>query len=80
MIWSKIQPAGKSESHCSNDRDNAQCQVAFTTDLWMKTGAGQHIKYSEQVFLHTEFMCLVISLDRLLAIRGSNFLSGDAFI
>jgi hypothetical protein len=34
----------------------------------MKTGAGQHIKYTEQIFLRTEFMCLVISLDRLLAV------------
>ena len=41
----------------------------------MKTGAGagQHIKYSEQVFLRTEFMCLVISLDRLLVVGKSNF-------
>jgi hypothetical protein len=45
----------------------------------MKRGAGQHIKYTEQIFLRTEFMCLIVSLDRLLG--GSNFfLSGDALI
>jgi hypothetical protein len=46
----------------------------------MKTGAGQHIKYTEQVFLRTEFMRFVISLDSLLAVGGSNFISGDAFL
>jgi hypothetical protein len=39
----------------------------------MKTGAGQHIKYSEQIFLRTEFVCLVISLDRLLAVEEAIF-------
>ena len=46
----------------------------------MRTGAGQYINYAEQVVLRTEFMCLVISLDRLLAVGGSNFISADAFI